>query len=314
MKIILTILLMLNANFVFARKGEMNVDGRRFVVVTPNVKPTSKRPLVLLLHGCKQSPEIILEGTRFDEFAVQKNFYVIAPEQTIFENIDHCWNWFLSYEQTRSSLNEMGQMIAAIKAMIQTAQVDPEQVYLAGISAGGVMGHNLASCYPDVFRGAAISAGLAYKIAENPYEASTVLDENHFKKPDYLGKEAYECGSQGGKRRLTKMLLVHGEEDKRVDPFHSKLISDVNNVTMDYYDDGRKNSSATYVETNSQASLRDGYGYTVRDRRYKTVNFSERLILVKGMAHAWGGGKPISVNFDPKAPSTNEFISTFFQL
>lgn len=306
--------MLLSVSLTFARRSEMNVDGRRFVVISPNTKPTTKRPLLLLLHGCKQSPEIILEGTRLDEVAVTKNFYVIAPEQTIFENMDHCWNWFLSYEQTRSSLNEMGQMIAGIQLMIQNAQVDPEQVFLAGISAGGVMGHNLASCYPDVFKGAALSAGLAFKIAENLYEASTVLDQNHFKKPDYLGKEAYECGSQGGKRRLTKMMMVHGEDDKRVDPFHSKLISDVNNVTLDYYDDGRKNNSATFSETTSEHDLRNGYGYTFRDRKYKTINFSERLIMVQGMAHAWGGGKPISENFDPKAPSTNEFIFQFFQL
>lgn len=314
MKITLTLVLMLTASLAFAKRSEMNVSGRRFVVISPNSKPTTKRPLLLLLHGCKQSPEIILEGTRLDEAAVAKNFFVIAPEQTIFENIDHCWNWFLSYEQNRSSYNEMGQFIAGIQFMIQTAQVDADQVYLAGISAGGVMGHNLASCYPDVFKGAALSAGLAYKIAENPYEASTVLDDNHFKKPDYLGKEAYQCGSKGGKRRLSKMLLVHGEDDKRVDPFHSKLISDVNYVTLDFYDDGRKNGSATYAETSSDRDLRSGYGYSLRDRRYQTVNFTERLILVKGMAHAWGGGKPISENFDPKAPSTNDFIFNFFQL
>lgn len=313
MKIILSVLLLLSANTAFAKKSEMTVQGRRFIVVSPNSKPTEKRPLVLLLHGCKQSPEIILEGTRLDKVAVEKNFYLIAPEQTVFENYDHCWNWFLSHEQTRSSYNQMGQMIAGIRTMIATAQVDPERIYLAGMSAGGVMGHNLASCYPDVFRGAALSAGLAYKIAEDLYEASTVLDSHHFKSPNYLGKAAWACGSRAEKRRLTKMLLIHGEEDTRVDPFHSRLISQVNEVTLDYYDDGRKNGSAKYSSTTSRQNL-SGFGVSMIEKRYRTINFVERLILVKGMAHAWGGGKPISENFDPEAPSTNEFILNFFQL
>ncbi len=313
MKNILTILLMLVTCASFAKTSEMTVAGRRFVVVSPRTKPTVKRPLLLVLHGCKQSPEIILEGTRLDEVAVQKNFYIIAPEQTVFENYDHCWNWFLSYEQGRVPMNQMGQIISAIQLMITTAQVDPSQIYLTGMSAGGVMGHNLASCYPDVFRGAALSAGLAYKIAENLYEASTVLDAHHFKSPNYLGKAAYTCGRVGMKRRLEKMLLVHGEEDKRVDPFHSRLISDVNQVTMDYYDDGKKNNSAKFIESNVQRDLR-GFGVSIRDRRYQTLKFTERLIMVQGMAHAWGGGKPITENFDPLAPSTNDFILNFFQL
>lgn len=314
MKITLTILLMLTATISFAKRSEMTVNARKFVVISPKVSPTTKRPLLVLLHGCKQDSNIILEGTRFDELAVQKNFYVIAPEQSILENFDHCWNWFLSHEQKRSQYNQMGQIIAGIQTMIKSAQIDPNQVYLAGISAGGVLGHNLSSCYPDVFRGAALSAGLAFKIAEDLYEASTVLDSHHFKAPDYLGKAAWNCGKSGGSRRLNKMLLVHGEDDKRVDPFHSRLISDVNKVTLDYYDDGKKNNSVVPVISEVERSHRSGYSYTMTDKRYESVNFSERLIMVKGMAHAWGGGKPISENFDPDAPSTSDFIINYFQL
>ena len=306
--------MLLTATHSIAKRSEMTVNGRKFVVISPKTKPVTKRPLLLLLHGCKQNPNIILEGTRYDEIAVQKNFYVIAPEQSVLENYDHCWNWFLANEQKRSLYNQMAQMIAGIQTMITTAQVDPNQIYLAGMSAGGVMGHNLASCYPDVFRGAALSAGLAFKIAEDLYEASTVLEAHHFKAPDYLGKAAWNCGRAGGTRRLNKMLLIHGEEDKRVDPFHSRLISDVNQVTMDYYDDGKKNNSAVAVTTETQRSFRSRFSYKISEKRFKTVNFSEQLIMVKGMAHAWGGGKPISENFDPEAPSTTDFIINYFQL
>lgn len=314
MKILLVFLMLLSASHSFAKRSEMIVNGRKFVVISPNTRPSGKRPLLLLLHGCKQNSNIILQGTRFDELAVQKNFYVIAPEQSVLENFDHCWNWFMASEQRRSPFNQMGQMIAGIQTMITSAEIDPNRIYLAGMSAGGVLGHNLASCYPDVFRGAALSAGLAYKIAEDLYEASTVLDAHHFKKPDYLGKAAWNCGRTGGARRLDRMLLIHGEEDKRVDPFHSRLISEVNQVTMDYYDDGKRNDSAVPVTTETQRAHRSRFSYKITEKRFKTINFTEQLILVKGMAHAWGGGKPISENFDPDAPSTSDFIINYFQL
>jgi hypothetical protein len=88
----------------------------------------------------------------------------------------------------------------------------------------------------------------------------------------------------------------------------------VNEVTLDYYDDGRKNNSAKFTTVETARDYNDNFGVTIQEKRYQTVNFTERLIMVKGMAHAWGGGKPISINFDPKAPSTNEFILNFFQL
>jgi hypothetical protein len=110
------------------------------------------------------------------------------------------------------------------------------------------------------------------------------------------------------------MVLIHGENDTRVDPFHSQLISQVNEVTLDYVDDGKKNSSAEFSQNVVRRDLTDGYGVTITEKHYKNVNFTERMIMVKGMAHAWGGGKPVSENFDPKAPSTNDFILNFFQL
>jgi hypothetical protein len=36
--------------------------------------------------------------------------------------------------------------------------------------------------------------------------------------------------------------------------------------------------------------------------------------MIKGLKHAWGGGKPGVEFFDPKAPSSNDTIINFFDL
>ena len=314
MKTILSLILILGTLPAFAKKISVPFMGRNFTLVIPEKGGSQKKPLLVILHGCKQSPEIILEGTQLDQAALKNDFFLLSPEQSILHNIDHCWNWFLSSNQYRSKSNEMGQIIGAIDMIAASRRIDRERIYLAGISAGGVMAHNMSVCYPDYFAGVAIHAGLSYKVAESMYEAQKVLTSAKLKSPNYLGKKAFECSRQVQVRKLTKMILIHGEEDKRVDPFHTELISKTNEVHMDYLDDGTRNNSqaATVKEANLQ--FPNGYAASRIDRNYKSVNFTERMYLIKGLAHAWGGGKKVSDNFDTEAPSSNELILNFLQL
>lgn len=288
--------------------------GREFTLIIPEKNLSYKKPLLVVLHGCKQSSEVILEGTQLAQAAMKNDFFVLSPEQSVLDNIDHCWNWFMSYNQQRGTSNEMGQIIAAIEMIATSQKIDREKIYLAGMSAGGVMAHNLAACYPDVFSGVAIHSGLAYKVAESIYEAQTVLTASQLKSPNYLGRKAYECSRHVLKRRLARMIMIHGDLDKRVDPFHTELISKTNEIQMDYLDDRKRNNSQTYQQKEVVLTFPNGYAGTRIDKTYSNVKFTERVYLIKGLAHAWGGGKAVSANFDTQAPSSNEFILNFLQL
>lgn len=293
-----------------AERIEMFSMGRRFTLVTPSSR-AANRPLLVVLHGCKQNPKLMLEGTQLEAEAEKGNFYLLLPEQPNYYNIDHCWNWFIGLQQVRAEANEMGQIISAVEALKEEYRVDADKVYLTGISAGGVMAHNLTVCYPDVFAGSAIHSGLTFKVAESIPEAQTVLTSYQQKSPDYLGKKAYECGRSAKNKRLDRVMIIHGLEDSRVPSFHSELISKSQAVWRDYADDGKKNGSVKPVVTVETVKSK---GYAVQKIKSKYPNFTEERLMIKGLGHAWGGGKPVSVNFDPKAPSSNKFILDFFQL
>jgi poly(hydroxyalkanoate) depolymerase family esterase len=314
MRIIFVLTLIVLSLPAFARKLTLPYMGRNFTVVTPEKSSPGKKPLLVLLHGCKQNPNLILEGTGLEYAALKYDFVVMAPEQSVINNIDHCWNWFLDINQVRSSFNEMGQIIGAIEAMVATRKVDRERIYLAGMSAGGVMAHNLSVCYPDYFSAVAIHSGLAYKVAENVYEAQTVLTASQLKSPNYLGEAAFECSRDVSKKRLKQMILIHGNKDPRVDPYHMELISKTNEVMLDYRDDNNRNNSVKVIVKTSELKARNGYSVVRTVKTYPAMNFTEQSFLVKGMAHAWGGGKPVSANFDPKAPSSTDLILNFLQL
>ena len=309
---IASLILMLISTEAFAKRVHLFHMGRNFTVILPEKESRAPRPLLVLLHGCKQNANIMLKGTGLEEVAVKNNFIILAPEQPNFYNIDHCWNWFLDFQQQRHFSNEMGQIISAIDIVMENHRGDPAKVYVTGISAGGVMAHNLTACYPDVFSGSAIHSGLTFKVAESIQEAQTVLTSYEQKTPEYLGKKIYDCGREARQKRLKKVMIIHGKEDSRVPSFHSDLISESQEVWRDYLDDGRRNSSVRPQTKTSNIRSASGYSVERTDKLYP--GFLETKIMVKGLGHAWGGGKPISVNFDPKAPSSNQFILDFFDL
>lgn len=298
---------------VLAKKITFPLMGRSFTLVTPDKAVRSPRPLMVLLHGCKQNANMMIEGTRFDQAAQDHNFFVLAPEQPVLYNFDHCWNWFLPFQQERNMLNDMATITAAIETVKKLNKIDDSRIYVSGISAGGVMAHTMAVCYPDVFKGVAIHSGLSYKIAENLNEAQTVLTIEDQKSPQYLGKEAYNCARNFGGHRLEKVLIIHGSKDQRVNPVHSEIISKVNAVWWDYLDDGNRNSSVKPSIKKEQIGFAN-FVVSSETKTYPTHNIVEKKIIVKGLAHAWGGGKPLSENFDPAAPSSTNTILDFFQI
>ena len=287
-------------------------QGRFFKLIAP-ARKNQKKPLLLLLHGCKQNADSILEGTGLETEALKRNFFLLVPEQSAMMNSDHCWNWFYSHEQVRGSLNEMTSIISAIEVLGNSYAIDRSKIFAAGISAGGAMAHNLLACYPDYFSGVAIHSGLTFKTAENIFEAQRVLTATDQKDPEYLGSKAYACGRVLAKpRMLKKILMIHGLDDKRVPSLHADLMSSTQEVLSDLLDDETINQSDSPQAFEQTTNFANGYKAFISDKNYKS--FSERKILIKGLKHAWGGGNPISANFDPAAPSSNAFIFNYFNL
>jgi poly(hydroxyalkanoate) depolymerase family esterase len=305
------LLIILISSNVLAARATFIKQGRSYQFVSP-AKNKEKRPLLVLLHGCKQNADIIIEGTRLEQEALKKNFYILAPEQSQINNLDHCWNWFFSQMQTRHGLNEMSEIISTIDDLVKFYQIDRSKIFVAGLSAGAALAENLIACYPDYFSAAAIHSGLAFKVAEDAYEAQRVITSRHQKSPEYLARKAHHCAKNVQDRQLKKVLVIHGLDDKRVPSFHSELIADSHEMMIDLLDDGVINHSDSPIVSERIEQFPNGFKAHITDKKYKS--FSERYIFIKGLQHAWGGGKAISRNFDPEAPSSNSFILNFFNL
>lgn len=296
----------------FASTKTIILKNRTFRIIVPSHQSKNK-PLLVLLHGCKQSADTIIQGTGFDKEAEKRNFIILAPEQSFYSNADHCWNWFFPREQIRHSQNEMGEIISGIDLLTSQYPIDRNRIFVAGLSAGGAMAENLAICYPDYFRGLAVHSGLSYKVAESTFEAQDVLTRQEQKDPEYLGRLAYKCSGPNKKnRRLSKSIIIHGLKDERVIPLHSQLISQSHQVLVDYMDDGRRNKSNRPIIKSEYIKYPLNYDISKKSLIYS--NFQEEIILINELRHAWSGGFPVSRNFNPESPSSSNLILNFFNI
>ncbi|MBK6834415.1 MAG: hypothetical protein IPG89_09130 [Bacteroidetes bacterium] len=58
-------------------------------------------PIVVVLHGCTQTAQQAADQTGWNKLADVNKFYVVYPEQSIFNNSNRCFNWFLSGDQEK---------------------------------------------------------------------------------------------------------------------------------------------------------------------------------------------------------------------
>jgi poly(hydroxyalkanoate) depolymerase family esterase len=289
----------------------MDHGGRPLYVYTPpDLADDAPVPLVVALHGCTQTASTFAAGSLLDRAADRHGFVVAYPEQSREHNPQCCWNWFTAANQARGGA-EPAFVAAATRALVAgrgRVAIDPAQVFVAGMSAGGAMAAVMAATHPDVFAAVAIHSGLAYGCARNVPSATSAMARG-VGDPDALGRAA--LAAMGAHARPVPALILHGTADGIVCPVNGAHAARQWVVTNALAAGAGADADRPPAVVGERATP----GGRAATRRTWTGADGGTLVEhleIDGLGHAWSGGAPGGSYTDPRGPSAADEIWRFF--
>ena len=87
------------------------------------------------------------------------------PEQGSANNQNACFNWFEPGDIRRGA-GEALSIKQMVDKMISDYDLDPERVFVTGLSAGGYMTTVMLATYPDVFAGRRRHCGWTVQVCD----------------------------------------------------------------------------------------------------------------------------------------------------
>lgn len=268
-------------------------------------RATERLPMVVMLHGCRQTAEVFDAGTRMSELADRERFLVLYPEQVRAANSHRCWNWFDTAHHTGAG--EAAIIAGMVRAVAEIYNAEPSRLFVAGLSAGGAMTSILASCHADLFAAFGVHSGLMFQAARSTATAARAMRRGSDRDPAAAAAESFAIS--GHKVDAVPVIVVHGRRDHWV---HSTNAEQIVAQFVRVNALGRAQIDPARYSTRTDRSA-GGYTYAMRDYRD-----GDRLLLrhvaVDGLGHAWSGGDARHAYNDPAGPDASRLIWEFFSL
>lgn len=178
-------------------------------------------PLVVVLHGSTQSAEGYDRGSGWSALADECGIALLYPEQRKTNNPLSSFNWFKAGD-TRRGGGEPLSIRHMIEQVVDDHSIDPERIFITGLSSGGAMASVMLATYPEVFAGGAIIAGLPYRSADNLMEAMVRM--KGFGGPSDSRLDALVRGASTFEGPWPTISVWHGGSDSTVDNANADAI------------------------------------------------------------------------------------------
>jgi poly(hydroxyalkanoate) depolymerase family esterase len=262
---------------------------RAYKLYIPSSYNAEALPLIVMLHGCTQSPDDFAAGTRMNYLAEEQTFLVAYPAQPQSANASKCWNWFSARHQQRDR-GEPAIIAGITRQIMSDFAVDPGRVYVAGLSAGGAAAAIMGATYPDLYAAIGVHSGLACGAASDISSAFDAMRQ---------GGHSVAGGSPRPGRAVP-IIVFHGDRDTTVNPVNADQVI------------SQFKAAANFRTTVSHGTAAGGMRYTRTVQADETgLTMLEQWIL-HGAGHAWSGGSSDGSYTDPRGPDASREMIRFF--
>ena len=268
--------------------------GRRsYKLYVPSRQQAGRRPLLVMLHGGTQGPDDFAAGTRMNALAEEHGFLVAYPSQCKSANPSLCWNWFKPEDQMRGA-GEPSIIAGITSEIIAEHDIDPQRVFVAGLSAGGAMAAVMGATYPEVYAAVGVHSGLPYRSATDVASAFAAMRGD-----PGLQRRPRKTRPNSDRTLRVRTIVFHGDADHIVHPSNAARIVEAQ---------AKGGDSAERVKARSSVSRT----YTRAVTRDKTGTAVVEHWLIHGSGHAWSGGSADGTYTDPHGPDASREMLRFF--
>ena len=241
-------------------------------------------PLLVMLHGCTQSPDDFAAGTRMNALAEAD------PASSPIRR------------SRRQPTREMLELVQRRRPVARPGRARPDRrhhppgharlpsirarVHVAGLSAGGAAAAIMGAAYPDLYAAVGVHSGLACGAANDVGSAFAAMRQGG------AGQAA-----KGGARVPT--IVFHADRDTTVHPGNGDHVI------------AQAGTAGLRTEVR-RGQVPGGHAYS----RTLHTDASGRALhehwVVHGGGHAWSGGSPAGSSTDPRGPDASREMLRFF--
>lgn len=266
----------------FAGSWQQNVSIGGFNnvhIYTPDTQSSigDGHSLMLVLHGCVQPINNYLSANL--EEAAEAHGMVIAVPDAMNKAGYSCWSyWQGAINRSSGDYKNLINLANALSGDV-ARNIDPKQVYIAGLSSGAAMAAQTACVAPDVFAGVAPSAGPTIGTSSSgAISTCETVSENTF----VSRCESY-AGSYKNSFETQIAVVAHGTADTTVNTCYNQ--QNANGFAALY---GVNQLSGT-------TTISDDATRTAEQSHWQDNRVA--MLWLNNLDHSWSGGQGASGDY-----------------
>ena len=276
-----------------------------WLYLPPGAAARAPLPLVVMLHGCKQTACDLATATRMNALAERKGFAVLYPHQSSGADAHRCWHWYKrGVQRGEGDVALIAQMIAQVQ---QRYRLDRTRTYAAGLSAGAALANILALRHPALIAAVGLHSAPVFGTSDSALSAYRAMQSGSLHAHEAVAREflAEQPAFPG-----MPVMVIQGERDAVVRRVNADQLAQqfllINAAQLTGDEPVQRLRAGRLTGRSPRLAYQIDTWYAKRKPYVVHCNIS-------GLGHAWSGGDD-SVDFTERAgPNASLILWEFFE-